>query len=197
MTDQPRRLDNGHLDMSSHDQTPDMSLDTSLSIREAATRADVTEKTVRRWIKGGRLHALKLGGQYRITLADLDRARDTPSEGHVYPAGTHQPDSGHDSPRVDMSEGLDTGQGEGRHAAETIDLAPLTDLIDDLTRRNADLSAAAAMWQTRAAHLENELKQLTAGNVTPGNAPEAPESPQESDPAPTGVLAWWKRLWGG
>jgi len=203
MSDDQPRLDTGHLDMSSHDQTPDMSLDTSLSIREAATRADVTEKTVRRWIKGGRLHALKLGGQYRITLADLDRARDTPSEGHVHPAGTHDLDSGHTSPRVDMSEGLDTGQGEGRHASDPVDLAPLTDLIDDLTRRNADLAAAAAMWQTRAAHLENELKQLTAGNVVPENAPEpntvAAEGPQvlqERDPAPTGVLAWWKRLWG-
>jgi len=189
--------------MSSHDQTPDMSLDTSLSIREAATRADVTEKTVRRWIKSGRLQALKLGGQYRITLADLDRARDTPSEGHVHPAGTHDWDSGHTSPRVDMSEGLDTGQGEGRHASDPVDLAPLTTLIDDLTRRNADLSAAAAMWQTRAAHLENELKQLTAGTSEPETDqeparmdPEQPRAPQASETASTGVLAWWKRLWG-
>jgi len=189
--------------MSPHDQTPDMSLDTSMSIREAAARADVTEKTVRRWIKSGRLHALKLGGQYRITVADLERAMDMPDVSSIRPAPTHQPDSGHDSPRVDMSEGLDTGQGEGRHAAETIDLAPLTDLIDDLTRRNADLSAAAAMWQTRAAHLENELKQLTAGNVAPENAQEAthddakgPQLLLENDPVPTGLLAWWKRLWG-
>jgi len=189
--------------MSSHDQTPDMSLDTSLSIREAATRTDVTEKTVRRWIKSGRLHTLKLGGQYRITLADLDRARDTPAEGHVHPAGTHDLDSGHSSPRVDMSEGLDTGQGEGRRVVEPLDLAPLTELIDDLTRRNADLSAAAAMWQTRAAHLENQLKQLTAGNVAPENAQEAthddakgPQLLLENDPVPTGLLAWWKRLWG-
>ena len=183
--------------MSSHDQTPDMSLDTSLSIREAATRADVTEKTVRRWIKGGRLHAIKLGGQYRITLADLDRARDTPSEGHVHPAGTHDLDSGHTSPRVDMSEGLDTGQAQGRQASEAVDLAPLTGLIDDLTRRNTDLAAAAAMWQTRAAHLENELKQLTAGNVAPETSPEAGESPQTNEPAPTGVLHGGVGCWAG
>ncbi len=182
------------------DQTPDMSLDTSLSIREAATRADVTEKTVRRWIKSGRLHAIKLGGQYRITLADLDRARDTPSEGHVHPAGTHDLDSGHSSPRVDMSEGLDTGQGEGRHASDPVDLAPLTTLIDDLTRRNADLAAAAAMWQTRAAHLEHELKQLTAGETEPEQAPQAPtfspESPQTSETEPHGFWARLRRLWG-
>jgi len=197
MNDDQPRLDTGHLDMSSHDQTPDMSLDTSLSIREAATRADVTEKTVRRWIKSGRLHALKLGGQYRITLADLDRARDTPSEGHVHPAGTHDLDSGHTSPRVDMSEGLDTGQGEGRRVVEPLDLAPLTELIDDLTRRNADLSAAAAMWQTRAAHLENQLKQLTAGDVAPETAPEAGESPQTSETKPQGFWDRVRRFWSG
>jgi len=187
--------------MSSHDQTPDMSLDTSLSIREAATRADVTEKTVRRWIKGGRLRALKLGGQYRITLADLDRARDTPAEGHVHPAGTHDLDSGHSSPRVDMSEGLDTGQGEGRRVVEPLDLAPLTELIDDLTRRNADLAATAAMWQTRAAHLENQLKQLTAGptdsETTPETPRNAPGSTETNEGTPTGVWTWVKRLLGG
>jgi len=188
--------------MSPHDQTPDMSLDTSMSIREAAARADVTEKTVRRWIKSGRLHALKLGGQYRITVADLERAMDMPDVSSIRPAPTHQPDSGHDSPRVDMSEGLDTGQGEGRHAAETIDLAPLTTLIDDLTRRNADLSAAAAMWQTRAAHLEQRLLAIEASAVPVDRdreetAPEAVGSPQASDPAPTGLRAWWRRLLGG
>ena len=196
MNDDQPRLDTGHLDMSSPDQTPDMSLDTSLSIREAATRADVTEKTVRRWIKGGRLHALKLGGQYRITLADLDRARDTPSEGHVHPAGTHDGDSGHTSPRVDMSEGLDTGQGEGRHASDPVDLAPLTTLIDDLTRRNADLSAAAAFWQVRAAHLEQRLLAIEAGTPSPETASETAESPERDGSTPTGIQAWWRRLWG-
>ena len=86
----------------------------------------------------------------------------------------------------------------------TVDLAPLTTLIDDLTQRNADLLAAAAMWQTRAAHLENQLKQLSAGTTDSDIEPEpntvdaeGPQLLQESDPAPTGVLAWWKRLWGG
>ena len=181
--------------MSPHDQTPDMSLDTAMSIREAAARVGVTEKTVRRWIKSGRLHALKLGGQYRITVADLERAMDMPDVSSIRPASTHNMDTGHDSPRVDMSEGLDTGQGEGRHASEAVDLAPLTGLIDDLTRRNADLAATAAMWQTRAAHLENELLQLTAGSVDMGT--NAPGSPESGDQPATGIRAWVRRLWRG
>jgi len=179
--------------MSPHDQTPDMSLDTAMSIREAAVRVGVTEKTVRRWIKSGRLHALKIGGQYRITSADLGQAMDMPGVSNVHPSSTHNMDTGHDSPRVDMSEGLDTGQGEGRQAAETIDLAPLTDLIDDLTRRNTDLAAAAAMWQTRAAHLENKLLQLTAGSVDPTT--NAPRSPESDGGTSTGVMGWVRRLW--
>ena len=60
------------------------------------------------------------------------------------------------------------------------------------------------MWQTRAAHLENQLKQLTAGTTGSDIEPEPntvdPDGLQllqKGDPAPTGVLAWWRRLWGG
>jgi excisionase family DNA binding protein len=164
--------------------------------------AAVTEKTIRRWIKSGRLHAVKLGGQYRITAADLESAQAAISESDVqgvHSVSTQSLDTGHDSPGVDISESLDSGHRQSERV-DIVDLAPLTDLIDDLTRRNADLAAAAAMWQTRAAHLENELKQLTAGDSQPDayeTATEAPESPQRDDPEPTGILAWWKRLWGG
>jgi excisionase family DNA binding protein len=175
-----------------------MSMDNAVSIRDAATIAGVTEKTIRRWIKSGRLPAVKLGGQYRITIAALETASAATPEGDVQdtlPTSTQRLDTGHDSPRVDISEGIDTGHGEGRHA-DPVDLAPLTALIDDLTRRhaeqiddfarrNADLAAAAAMWQTRAAHLENELKQLTAG------------TPETSESRETGIRAWWRRLLGG
>ncbi len=58
------------------------------------------------------------------------------------------------------------------------------------------------MWQIRARQAEDKLLQLTAGdNVTeehePATATNAVESPQTNDPAPTGVLAWWRRLWSG
>jgi phage antirepressor YoqD-like protein len=66
MSDDHPRPDIGQLDTSPHDQTPDVSLDNAVSlnnavsIREAATRVGVTEKTIRRWIKSNRLHAVKL-----------------------------------------------------------------------------------------------------------------------------------------
>jgi excisionase family DNA binding protein len=213
MNDEYSRPDTGHMDTSTHDQTSDMSMDNAVSIRHAAAIAHVTEKTIRRWIKSGRLPAVKLGGQYRITIAALESARTDVLEGDVQNidvVSTHHPDSGQDFPRVNMSEGVDTVHGEGRQA-DAVDLAPLTALIDDLTRRhaeqiddftrrNADLAAAAAMWQTRAAHLENELKQLTAGETQPQAEPEpatvSPGSPESDRTEPSGIRAWWKRLWG-
>ncbi len=59
-----------------------------------------------------------------------------------------------------------------------MDVAPLAALIDDLTRRNADL---AALWQTRAAHLEDQLKQLPAGETPLTTSSEAPGSPRSND----------------
>lgn len=86
----------------------------------------------------------------------------------------------------------------------TVDLAPLADLIERQAKELADLLEAAVIWQVRARQAEEQLKQLTAGNVAPESAPEpntvdaeGPQLLQESDPAPTGLVAWWKRLWGG
>jgi excisionase family DNA binding protein len=38
-----------------------------VKIKDAALAANVTEQTVRRWIKSGRLRAVKVGGRYRTT----------------------------------------------------------------------------------------------------------------------------------
>jgi len=76
------------------------------------------------------------------------------------------------------------------------DLTPMVSLIERQARELAEYREAAAVWQERARTLEQRLLQLTAGNVALETAPEAVESPQTSDPAPTGVLAWWRRLWG-
>lgn len=187
------RLDNDQLDISPHDQTRDMSLDTSMSIREASVVADVTEKTIRRWIKNGRLHAVKLGGQYRITVADLDRAQDT----SVQTGDMQRPAMGHDSPRVDMSSRLGTGHDEGRHAGASIDLIPLVDHIADLERQVGQLTETSTMWQIRAMQAEEQLKQLAATVSDEQEVvSEAVESPQSDERPTTGIRAWLRRLLG-
>jgi excisionase family DNA binding protein len=174
------RLDTPQVDTSTHGQTPDMSLDTSMSIREASARADVTEKTIRRWIKNGRLHAIKLGGQYRITLADLERARhDTGQlDIDIGDMSAHPLDTGQASPWVDVSSRLDSGQADVQEdqGAGTVDLRPLVEHIAELERQVGQLTEAATIWQLRAVQAEDQLKQLTAGGDTSSDAPGSPES---------------------
>ncbi len=64
------------------------------------------------------------------------------------------------------------------------------------------LTEATTMWQIRARQAEEQLKQLTAGTTDLDTEPEPNtvdaeglQLLQTSDPAPTGVLAWWKRFW--
>ncbi len=58
-----------------------------------------------------------------------------------------------------------------------------------------DLAAAAAMWQTRAAHLEDQLKQLAPGEIVPETTPEPPESTEMSGSVLQGLRTWLRRLW--
>jgi excisionase family DNA binding protein len=64
-----------------------------LKIPEVARRLDVSEKTVRRYIKSGELPSVFIGGAYRVSEEDLetflDNARVTPGSG--YPKGPASP----------------------------------------------------------------------------------------------------------
>ncbi len=190
MSDDHPRPDTGHLDMSSHDQTPDVSLDAAMSIRDAAARAEVTEKTVRRWIKSGRLHAIKLGGQYRVTVADLETAR---AASDVQATSTQRLDTGRESPSVDMSTRLDSGQG--RQASAPVDLTPLVEHITSLESQVQQLTEVSTMWQFRARQLEERLQAITAGEPVSQTAPEPPGSSRSDE---TGLGGLWdrvRRLW--
>lgn len=53
---------------------PDQHEDTWLTVEDVAKRFDVSQETVRRWIRGGQLPVLDLGGPkmgYRIREGDL------------------------------------------------------------------------------------------------------------------------------
>ena len=79
----------------------------------------------------------------------------------------------------------------------TVDLSPLADLIERQAKELADLREAAAIWQVRARQAEEQLKQLTAGNVASENAPEAVESPQANETEPQGFWDRVRRFWSG
>lgn len=50
------------------------------TIRETANRLGVTELTIRRQIKSGKLHAVQIGGTWRIPTGSPERINDLPLE---------------------------------------------------------------------------------------------------------------------
>ncbi len=51
--------------------------DNQMTIKDVARLMEVDEKTVRRWIKNGELHATKdIFGRYQISRSDLDAFRE-------------------------------------------------------------------------------------------------------------------------
>ncbi len=84
----------------------------------------------------------------------------------------------------------------------TVDLTPLSELIDRQNRKMRQLAeAAAAVWQVRALQAEERLKQLTAGPVTDVGE-DAPQRPQDApgeasagDMADEPGVPWWRRWW--
>ena len=92
-------------------------------------------------------------------------------------------------------------QGRGYSIVSRVPLATSARAVtnEDQVQR---LAEANTMWQIRARQAEEQLKQLTAGTTDLDTEPEpntvdaeGPQLLQESDPGPTGVLAWWKRFW--
>ncbi len=229
MSDRSQRLDAGHADVSTPStpgETLDLSLDNTLSIRQAAVSAGVTEKTIRRWIQSGRLRAVKLGGQYQIAPADLATAQeDRPPPPSTPPPGadlsarpdTEQSardprlDAGHvyPNPRGDIGQlppgsWVDTRLDPG-HTAAAVDLRPLVDHIASLEGQVRQLTEAATVWQVRAIQAEERLQALTAGDDTSSDAPQAaPFAPGAAQATETGPDAsspwwasWWRRWFGG
>lgn len=154
--------------------------------RTAAQLHGVTERTIRKWLRSGKLQGEQVGGTWVVqsTRAELDAAGITYDEAEE-PGAT--PDAG----PVFVERSPDRAGPES--APAPVDLEPMQVLIRELTSEIARLSGAAAMYQERAVHLERrvaeleeERKALTAG------------PPQEPDPgpAPEPPRPWWKRMLG-
>src|SRR4051794_25159882 len=70
-----------------------------LSLEEVAERLQVSDQTVRRWIKSGRLSAYKPGLEWRIRPKDLEAFLETRS----YPKSSAPSPSAEDSPELRRS----------------------------------------------------------------------------------------------
>jgi len=178
-----------------------------LSAHQAAAHCGVNEKTVRRWIKRGRLRADKRDGVYRVSLEDVADLC-----GQRRGLGGPGPPTGGQAAAPDIEpsgSGADTGPGDGantpRPAGEAAELAGLVrELVADVRR----LSEAATLWQARSEMLAAELAAARAtiralkapraegvANATPdagvpnGTPGETPADAPESHTAGAGTAA--------
>jgi hypothetical protein len=146
-----------------------------LTLEEAAAQLGITVNAVRQRIKRGTLLGVKTDAGWLVD-ADHRPATDRPPT-----RATNQP-TNHTAIPTDQQP--------------TIDLAPLTALIERQGKELADLREAAAVWQIRARQAEERLQAITAGEIVPQTVPEPPGSTETSEGSFTGVLAWVRRLLG-
>ncbi len=178
----------------------------ALPVATAATALGITSDAIRARIRRGAMRGEKRGGAWfvyvpvderRDTKPDSDATRVTPK----HDENPTEPDTLENVTTPDATENPTV-------ATSVVDLAPLADLIERQAKELADLREAATIWQIRARQAEEQLKALTAGTSEPETTPEIirfdPYAPQEtpqllqaSEPAPTGIAAWFRRLWGG
>ncbi|MBA2598006.1 MAG: helix-turn-helix domain-containing protein [Chloroflexia bacterium] len=125
------------------------------SVPEVARVLGISERAVRKRITTGTLNAHKEGNAWVVLL---------PSTTEAVPAAPA-------APGAVPERGTEGG---------TVDVAPLAEFLADVTRRNEELAAAAALWQYRAMQAEERLAQIESGPIA---GDPSQDIPQERDTA--------------
>ena len=156
------------LDAPSHTDVPH----TGIPVYDAAHLLGISENAVRARLRRGTLAGAKHDTSWSVLLRDTDVPTVTPLTKSDVP--------------------LDAPQHVPSHTAVH------EQVIEELRRDKIFLQEQLdrALRQLEAERQRADVLQALGAGTTPETAPEAGESPQTNDPGPTGVLAWWKRLWG-
>jgi len=149
-----------------------------VAVGEAAKHFGITPDAIRARIRRGTLPAEKRGGVWYVRLP------------------------------ADDDDTTETGQTTERDNEQDATGAALVDLVAELTRKNAELSAAAAAWQARAGFLQERLEALESGPITtpaPDTQQDTLRSPESASPITDDVGhgqgqdsasgGTWGRLW--
>jgi len=153
-----------------------------LSAEDAAAVCGVSPKTVRRWVKSGKLTAAKRGRSFRIAAEAI------------------QPFIGQDIAQV--ADTQDTGQGtqpiaDSAHTGQAIDVARLLDMLNERDRTVMELAGRVGYLQSELHQAREQLALMAPKEEHRASPVEAvasePTSESETVPVPT-VKPWW-RFW--
>ncbi len=160
------------------------------SVPEAARVLGISERAVRKRIDVGTLEAVKDGRAWSVLLPTIT--------GGAHAAVPAAPVTVVAEPRT--GTGPEPAAPSAAPAVPdavpaSVDLAPLAELIERQASEIQRLTEAATTWQMRAGILEQQLKQLTAGDDTRTDAPHAAREPQHGaqpvETAPDTSGPWW------
>jgi len=152
-----------------------------LAVEEAAERAGVGPRAIRRALVEGRLAGQQLGGRWLVDVASLEAYRHRLEE------------------RASRSSGTVTG-GTARHGAQPGAGQDVATALALLAERLADAERRAAVAEAELALARQQLAQLEAG--APAAAPSSTPAAVEVDAGDTAQAAeeaprqpWWRRWW--
>ena len=167
-----------------------------LTLREAADRLGISEKTARRRVKAGSLRGRQVctqhGPTWQVWVDASTPAGTVDGQGTVPSQGTLD------------EEGTLAGQGQELLQRVRMLDRELVRLVDRLHEENRALAEAAAVWQTRAEVLALQLDQARAelrALQAPQQAQEGPQEPHLTaepgvptrEPSDTPAPGWWRR----
>ena len=146
---------------------------TGIPVYDAAHLLGISENAVRARLRRGTLVGVKHDTSWYVLLRDTDVPTVTPSTKNDVPPDAPQYVPSHTAVHEQLIEELRRDK---------------TFLQEQLDR---------ALRQLEAERQRADLLQALGAGTTSDTSPEAGGSPQTSEPAPTGLVAWWRRRLGG
>jgi excisionase family DNA binding protein len=161
-----------------------------LSARQAADLCGVSEKTVRTWIRQGKLPAQRSDRSFRILRADVADL-----------AAAHAADSANGrNPGAGVRDlAADDERGPGAESADGVAMLEMVRLVGRLQEENRNLAGQVGYLQAQLQVAQDQVRALEAPSMSqdvPQRSPANAMLEPAQEPAPTRNRPWW-RFWRG
>ena len=185
-------------DAATNEPDTDAATVTMVTTEDAARLADVSVRTIRRWIQHGHLPYVETDRGKFVSPADIPEARKRASRGHDRGHGRNI--SGHDRGHDNMATATDTAMTAPALSSATAQmeairdqwLMPLVDRIGELERENGRLETERDQVMRERDALRLELAAVQEVAPAAEASPPATPTPSVETPAPERPL--WRRV---